>query len=286
MDAMKNEHPVTEMADALNVSASGYADHQLKPQRPRRQEDEIIAQELELAFQQSRGTYGSPRLQVCLQDRGRRVGKNRITRLQRQRGLHPRQKRRWRPRTTQSDPRLPVAENWLAKVPAPDPPDQVWVGDITYIETKEGWLYLAGIMDLFSRKIVGWNTAEDLSTPLVTRAWDKAWKLRRPAPGLLPHSDRGSQYAASGAFQALLGTHGAAASMSRKANCYDNAAMESFWATLKTECFGPFITESRRQATLMIFDYIEGFYNRSRLHSSLGFKSPLVFESSTPYTLN
>lgn len=285
IDAMKNDHPITELADALEVSASGFADHQLKGSRPRRQEDQRIARELQSAFQESRCTYGSPRLQACLRKNGRRVGKSRIARLQRQLGLHPRQKRRWRPRTTQCDPRLPVAENWLAKMPEPDRPDQIWVADITYIQTKEGWLYLAAIMDLCSRKIVGWNTASDLSTPLVTKAWDKAWKNRRPSPGLLHHSDRGSQYA-SGAFQALLGNHGAAASMSRKANCYDNAAMESFWATLKTECFGPLIPASKHQALLSIFDYIEAFYNRSRLHSSLGYQSPLEFESSIPYSLN
>jgi len=285
MDAMKKAHPITELADALEVSASGYADHQSKSERPRRQHDELIARELQSVFEQSRCTYGCPRLQASLRSKGRRVGKNRIARLQRQLGLHPKQKRRWRPCTTQCDPRLPAAENWLAKVPDPDRPDQIWVADITYIETKEGWLYLAGIMDLFSRKIVGWNTAADLSTPLVTRAWDKAWNLRRPCPGLLHHSDRGSQYASS-AFQALLGNHGAAASMSRRANCYDNAAMESFWATLKTECFGSLIPLSRQQATLMIFDYIEAFYNRSRLHSSLGYKSPLDFESFSTYDLN
>lgn len=285
MEAMKNDHSITEMADALEVSSSGYADHQFKSQHPRRQQDELIARELQSAFEESRHTYGSPRLQASLRSKGRRVGKNRISRLQRQLGLHPKQKRRWRPCTTQSNPLLPVAENWLAKVPEPDRPDQTWVADITSIETKEGWLYLAGIMDLFSRKIVGWNTAADLSTPLVTRAWDKAWNLRRPSPGRLHHSDRGSPYASS-AFRTLLGNHGAAASMSRKANCYDNAAMESFWATLKTECFGSSIPQSRRQATLLIFDYIETFYNRSRLHSSLGYKSPLEFESQKSYSLN
>lgn len=198
---------------------------------------------------------------------------------------HPRQKRRWRPRTTQCNPCLPVAENWLAKMLEPERPDQIWVADITYIETKEGWLYLAGIMDVFCRKIVGWNTACDLSTPLVTGAWQKAWKNRRPRPGLLHHSDRGSQYA-SNVFRALLENHGVTASMSRRANCYDNATMESFWASLKTECFGSFIPQSRHHAHLMIFDYIEAFYNRSRLHSSIGYKSPLEYESSLPYPLN
>ena len=285
IDAMKDEHPVTEMADALEVSASGYADHQIKGECPRRQEDLRIGEDLKTAFEQSRRTCGSPRLRVALRQKGWRAGKNPIARLQRIPGLRPARKRHWRPRTTQSDPRLRVAENWLAKIPAPDRPGQIRAADIPYGETREGWLCLPAIMDLFSRKIVGWNTAADLATPLVTRAWDKAWKNRRPSPGLLHHSDRGSQYA-SGAFQALLGNHGAAASMSRKGNCCDNAAMESFRATLKTECFGTCVPKTKHEARLMIFDSIEAFHNRSRLHSCLGYKSPLEFESLTNYHLN
>jgi transposase InsO family protein len=278
MDAMKSEHPVTELADALEVSASGFADHAMKEHRPRREQDRRLGQVLCEVFHQNRRVYGVPRLRRALRARGWAVGKNRIARLQRQLGLHPQQKRRWRTCTTRVDPGLPAADNWLAKVPAPDAPNQVWVADITYIPTREGWLYLAAIMDLFSRTIVGWNTGADLATPLVTKAWDKACQRRRPAPGLLHHSDRGCQYA-SGAFQALLGNCGAAASMSRKGNCYDNAAMESFWATLKTECFGSVIASTRQQSKLMVFDYIESFYNRSRLHSSLDYQSPLAFES-------
>ena len=154
------------------------------------------------------------------------------------------EKRRFRPCTTQSDPSLPVAKNDLAKVPAPDRPNQIWVADITSIETQEGWLYLAGILDLYSRKVAGWNTSDSLATELVTRAWKQAWKKHRPDPGLLHHSDRGCQYA-SKEFRSLLAEHQAGASMSRKGNCYDNAAMESFWATLKTECFGSFIPETK-----------------------------------------
>lgn len=171
-----------------------------------------------------------------------------------------------------------MAKNELAKVPAPDQPNQIWVADITYIETQEGWLYLAGILDLYSRKVAGWNTSDSLATELVTNAWKKAWKKHRPDPGLLHHSDRGCQYA-SKEFRSLLSAHQAGASMSRKGNCYDNAVMESFWATLKTECFGSRIPETREQAQLMIFEYIEGFYNRWRLHSALGYKSPLDYES-------
>ena len=278
MEAMKSEHPVMEMADALEVSASGYAEHLKKDERLRRREDRELGEKLTAIFKTNRKTYGAPRLQIALEQQGIRCGKQRIARLQRRFGLHPVQKRRFRPRTTQSDPSLPVAKNELAKVPAPDRPNQIWVADITYIETREGWLYLAGILDLYSRKVAGWNTSDSLATELVTCAWKKAWKKHRPDPGLLHHSDRGCQYA-SKEFRSLLAEHQAGASMSRKGNCYDNAAMESFWATLKTECFGSYIPETKDQAKIMIFDYIEGFYNRWRLHSALGYKSPLDYES-------
>jgi len=178
-----------------------------------------------------------------------------------------------------------VAPNWLAKVPAPDRPDQIWASDITYIDTRQGWLYLAGILDLCSRRVAGWNVSDELTTPLVVGAWEKAWQKSKPPRGLLHHSDRGCQYA-SQRYQDLLRQSGATASMSAAGNCYDNAAMESFWATLKAECFADFVPETRHQATLMIFDYIEGFYNRTRTHSSLGYKSPLEFESSINHNIN
>lgn len=281
MDAMKHEHSVIELADALEVSASGHAGHQHKARRPRRREDVHLGERLRAIFEENRRTYGSPRLQAALRRQGRRVGKNRISRLQRTLGLRPLQKRRWRPRTTTTDPALPVAENWLAKVPAPDRPDQIWVADITYLPVAEGWLYLAAVMDLFSRKIVGWNLSPSLCTSLVAGAWTSAWRARQPSPGLLHHSDRGCQYA-SASFRTLLANHRAAPSMSRKANCYDNAAMESFWATLKTECAGLSSSTSKNDTRLLIFEYIEGFYNRSRLHSALAYQSPLHFESRTP----
>lgn len=278
METMKTEHSITEMADALEVSASGYAGHLKKDERPRRREDRELGEKLTEIFDRNRKIYGTPRLQISLKRQGIRCGKNRIARLQRRFGLHPVQKRRFCPPTTQSDPSLPVAENELAKVPAPDRPNQIWVGDITYIETREGWLYLAGILDLYSRKVAGWNTSDSLATELVTRAWKNAWKKHRPDPGLLHHSDRGCQYA-SKEFRSLLAAHQAGVSMSRKGNCYDNATMESFWATLKTECFGPYVPKTREEAKIMIFDYIEGFYNRTRLHSALGYKSPQDYES-------
>ena len=159
------------------------------------------------------------------------------------------------------------------------------MADITYLDTGEGWLYLAGILDACTRRLVGWQTGETLEASLVTQAWQKAVRARRPAPGQLHHSDRGVQYA-SGAMRALLAEQGAAASMSRRGNCYDNAMMESFWATLKAECFHGKRTATRQVAKLQIFDYIEGFYNRTRLHSSLGYQSPLAFERTIRYSKN
>ena len=278
---MKTSHCATEMADALEVSRSGFYAHQGKEQRPRRREDKELLAQIEPLFVASRRTYGSPRIMHALRKTGRHCGKNRIARLMRQGALRPRQKRRFRPQTTQSDHKMPIAPNWLAKIPTPDRPGQVWVADITYIQTLEGWIYLSGILDLCSRRCVGWQSDDSLATSLVTRAWDKAWKNHRPDPGLLHHSDRGVQYASSD-FTTLLHHSGATPSMSRKANCYDNALMESFWATLKTECFDSLIPETKAQAKLMLFDYIEGFYNRSRLHSAIGYQSPVQFETSLP----
>lgn len=285
MATMKTTHCLSEMADALEVSKSGFHAHQRKPERPRRQQDKQLLAAIEPLFEASRRTYGSPRLRHALHKTGRSCGKNRVARLMRLNGLRARQKRRFRPQTTQSDHQLPIAQNWLARIPAPNRPKQIWVADITYIQTAEGWLYLSGILDACSRRCVGWQADDSLATSLVTRAWNKAWKSQRPDPGLLHHSDRGIQYASSD-FRALLDCFGAAASMSRKANCYDNAIMESFWATLKTECFGSFIPQTKQQAKLMLFDYIESFYNRVRLHSSLGYRSPLEFENLFPSNQN
>lgn len=188
-----------------------------------------------------------------------------------------RQKRRFVPRTTQSDHDLPIAPNGLAKVPAPARPDQVWVVDITYIATGEGWIDLAIILDACSRQVVGWAMGSSLETTLVTQALHRAQKERRPGPGLLHHSDRGVQYA-SGAYRALLAVLNITPSLSRLANPYDNAFAESFMATFKTECFEQ-TPATRAQARLRVFDYIETFYNPKRLHSALGYKSPVELEN-------
>ena len=276
---LKETYALDQLLATLEVSKSGLYAHGRKAQGPRRQKDQELIKMITPIFEKSRRTYGSPRLCAALRAQGVRCGKNRIARLMRQSGLRPRQKRRFRPPTTQSKHNLPLSRNWLAKVPTPDRPNQVWLADITYIPTAEGWLYLAVELDACSRKIAGWSTRADLSVALVLEAWRKAIARYPLAPGLLHHSDRGSQYASSD-FQSLLQKSTACGSMSRPANPYDNAMMESFFATLKTECFGQFLPPTRAAAQLMLFDYIEGFYNTHRRHSSLGHRSPLEFEQS------
>lgn len=236
-----------------------------------------MIQKIKPIFQRSRRTYGSPRLTAALRRDGERCGKNRVVRLRRENQLKARQKRRFVPRTTDSDHDQPIAPNWLAQVPTPVKPDQVWVVDITYIQTQEGWIYLAVILDACSRRVVGWAMEISLETSWVTEALNRAQKERRPAPGLLHHSDRGVQYASS-AYRALLATLKITPSMSRAANPYDNAMAESFMATFKTECFEQ-TPASHAEARLRVFDYLETFYNPKRLHSALGYKSPVEFES-------
>lgn len=277
MNALQAEYQVETLAHTLGVSPSGYYAQQHKSQRPRARQDQALRPKIQSVFQASRRTYGSPRILMALRQQGQRCGKNRIARLMREQHLRARQKRRFVPRTTQSDHDQPIAPNWLAQVPMPVRPDQVWVVDITYIATGEGWVYLAVVLDACSRKVVGWAMAASLETSLVTEALNRAQKERRPVPGLLHHSDRGVQYASS-AYRALLAHYQITPSMSRAANPYDNAMAESFMATLKTECF-EHIPATRAQARLMVFDYLETFYNPWRLHSALGYKSPVEFES-------
>jgi len=270
---------IRQACHALAVSPAGYYAHQHKDQRQRRLQDAELHGQISAAFTASRRTYGSPRIMHALRQTGVHRSKNRIARIMRQNGLRVQQKRRFVPRTTTTDKASPVAPNHLLKHPQVTGLNQVWLSDITYLPTGEGFLYLAAELDLYSRRIIGWSTLESLDTQLPMRALDRALLSRPTAslPALLHHSDRGCQYTSS-AFRQRLDLSHITQSMSRKGNCYDNAAMESFWATLKAECFGSTIPATRDQAHLMVFDYIETFYNPIRLHSSLGFKSPTTFE--------
>jgi transposase InsO family protein len=280
---MKDDHPVRTLCQALDVSPSGYYDWQQRQLHPglRAQADQQLRQRLVCLHRQSRATYGSPRLRQALAQEGARHGRNRIARLMRLERLVGRPRARYRPRTTDSRHDQPIADNLLAQAPAPTGPNQVWVADITYLATAEGWLYLAALLDLYSRRIVGWAVSERLDTALVLAAWQQACTHRHPPPGLLCHSDRGVQYA-SAAYRHALALGQARPSMSRKACCYDNAAMESFWSTLKLELVYRRDFATRDQARAALFDYLEVFYNRQRLHSALAYQSPLDFESPNP----
>jgi putative transposase len=276
---MKDLYPLRVLCDALDVSPSGYYDWLKRRQSPspRTRENQTLAQEIETLFAQSRKTYGSPRITAQLRQAGRHYGRRRIARLMKENHLYGRQKRRYRVQTTDSNHDHPIAPNRLAQAPAPSAPNQTWVSDITYIRTEESWLYLAAIMDLYTRKIVGWAMGPVIDTSLTLKALQMALVQQRPAANLILHSDRGVQYAASDYRQALARA-GLLASMSRKANCYDNAAMESFWSTLKLELVYRRDFLNHQQARSEIFDYIEAFYNRQRSHSALGFLSPVDFE--------
>lgn len=276
---MKAQYPIRSLCRTLEVSASGYYGWQGRQAQPctRAVENAQLAIQIEKIHRESRQTYGSPRIQQSLLKSGRSYGRNRIARLMRQKRLCGRLKKRYRVQTTDSNHEHPIAPNRLAQSPAPAAPNQVWVADITYIETGEGWLYLAGIMDLYSRRIVGWAMGESIDTQLVLASWNMALRQRHPGTQLVFHSDRGCQYA-SQQFRLALQQAKALASMSRRGNCYDNAAMESFWSTLKHELVYRTKFETRALACLAIFDFIEAFYNRRRLHSSLDYLSPVDFE--------
>jgi len=276
---MSDAYPIKSLCLVLEVSRSGYYRWSNAVELPRAQQTKRLNLLIEQAHAKSRQTYGSPRITAALRAGGETVGRNRIARLMRSAGLQGRQKRRYRVRTTDSCHDQPIAPNRLAEAPEPTQPNQIWVTDMTYIETGEGWLYLAGVLDLYSRRLVGWSMGSSMETSLPLAALTMAVRQRRPVGQVLHHSDRGCQYAST-SYRQSLAHYNCIASMSRKGNCYDNAAMESFWSTLKHELVyrRKFIT--RAEATTAIFDYIEGFYNRTRLHSALGFKSPLDYESS------
>lgn len=272
---MKATHPITALCRALEVSPSGYYDwEQRKVSPPARV---LAEQKLRVAIaqihQDSRQTYGAPRVQMKLRAQGYRHGRNRIGRLMRQEGICGRQKKRYRVVTTDSKHDQPIAPNRLAEMPAAKKPNQIWVADITYVATAQSWVYVAAILDLYSRKIVGWAVSQQIDTALVLRALSMALTHRQPPAGLVFHSDRGVQYA-SGDYRRGLAAARLVPSMSRKGNCYDNATMESFWSTLKLELIYRRQFEGANQLSGALFDYIEIFYNRQRLHSALDYRTP------------
>lgn len=279
MAAHEQEYSVKRMSKVLGVSRSGYYAWKGRAPSIREQADEGLLVEIRSAYHGSRKTYGSPRIHAYLRRKGYFCGRNRVARLMRQHQIVARKVHRWHPRTTQQRPGDRIAPNLLNQEFSAAFPNQKWVSDITYIGTAEGWLYLAVVMDLYARLVVGWAMGEQMDAGLVEGAWQMALLNREPAAGLLHHSDRGSQYT-SEEYRGQLANLECQVSMSRTGNCYDNAAMESFFATLKTECANK-VFNSKLEASTAIFEYIEGWYNRQRLHSTLGYLSPVDFELSS-----
>jgi transposase InsO family protein len=274
--AEKATFPVRMLCRVLQVSRAGFYASQRRKPAARVQADERLGLEIATIHAESRQRYGSPRIHAELRERGCRTSRKRVARLMRRRGLAARRRRRFRV-TTHSQHSCPIAPNLLARQFAQPTPDHAWVTDITYIWTGEGWLYLAIILDLCSRFAVGWAVNERITDDLTLDALTMALQRRRPLPGLLLHSDRGSQYA-SRDFHDLLAEHGLVASMSRRGNCWDNAVAESFFASLKIELVYEADWATRAAACAELFEYLEVFYNGQRRHSALGYLSPRVFE--------
>jgi len=270
----RKAYPVAMMCRLLAVSTSGYYAWTSRPESRRAREDRALAVEIRAEFARSKGRYGSPRIVQALRRRGRRVGRRRTARIMRQEGLVARPRRR-RPRPASSRASSRAAPNLLTRNFSVDAPNKVWMSDITYIATRSGWVYLAVVLDLYSRRVVGWSLAGHMRQELALEALDMAIRRRGPGRGVLHHSDRGSQYASDDYLRALA-SRGFVASMSRKGDCWDNAVCESFFATLKTELGARF--DDEEHARTQISEYIEDFYNYRRLHSSLGYASPAEYE--------
>ena len=278
IDQHRDSYPLQMLCTALQVSDSGFASWQRSDGPKQWLSDEALLKRIREIHEETKAAYGSPRIYQELKGCGIPVSKGRVERLMREHGLRGRHKRRFKA-TTDSKHTLPVAPNRLEQNFETERPDQAWTADITYIATAEGWLYLAIVLDLYSRQIVGWAMRERMTKELVIDALRMAWFRRRPPPGLIHHSDRGSQYC-SHDFQKQLATYGMLASMSRKGNCWDNATSESFFNSLKNERVHGSRYETRDEARADLFEYIEVFYNRSRRHSALGGQSPAaVYEA-------
>lgn len=276
IDAQRKDYGLDEMCSILDVSISGYRSWKRggKPNRKRLTDSQMLAL-IQAIHAEFKGMYGSPRMVRELRSRGFPASKERVERLMRENNIQARHKRRYKV-TTDSRHNMPVAANLLNRNFMPDAPNQVWTSDITYLWTNEGWLYLAIVLDLFNREVVGWSLKPRMTADIVTDALTMAWFRRKPAAGLMHHSDRGSQYA-SQVFQAKLTEYGMICSMSRKGNCWDNAPTESWFNSFKNERVHGLRYETREDMKSMTFEYIEVLYNRKRQHSTLGYKSPIQF---------
>jgi len=276
MDQHRSTHGVQKMCRVIGALRSGYYRWKMQPQSKRQKENEKILVEIKEAHKNSRRTYGSPRITDELQSHGTTCSKKRVARLMKVHGIVGKAKKKFKA-TTNSKHTLPVAENLLHQHFVAKKTNTVWISDITYVPTLEGWLYLVVVLDLFSRQVVGWAMSDRLTSDFVIKALYQAIGRRHPASGCIFHSDRGVQYASTD-FRDVLRAYGFIQSMSRKGNCYDNAVAESFFHTLKTEHVYDYRYETRAEARQSIFEYIEMFYNRQRRHSTLGYRSPVSFE--------
>ena len=276
MKDIRDQYSIEEMCETLGVSRSGYYRNLSENLSEREEENECLSNEIKRVYEGNKRRYGSPRVTLQLQNEGWKVGENRVARLMRNEGLVGLQPKQFRIKTTDSKHNGRIAPN-LIKGLEVTAPNQVWVADITYIKTQQGWSYLGAVLDKYSRKIVGWQVATNMESSLVVSALNKAIESRRPSKGLIVHTDRGSQYV-SDDYLDLLEEHELEASMSAQGNCYDNATMESFFGTLKTEEIWQRDYKNHQEARASIFEYIEMYYNGGRIHTSVGNQTPDSFE--------
>lgn len=267
------------MCRVLEVSRSGYYDWVMRPLSHREESNRILLSEIRRVHQKARSVYGSIKTWKELRSQGFPCGKNRIARLRRINGIESKRRRRFKI-TTQSKRGQWIAPNILNRCFETKEPNRIWVGDVTFVETRQGWLYLAVLIDLYSRKVVGWSMSDRINKDLVLQALKMALFNRNPKPGLIHHTDRGAIYSAD-EYRKLLTEHGMSSSMSRKGNCYDNAVAESFFSTVKNELTWEEDYQSRSEAKTRLFEFIEVFYNRQRIHQTLGYHSPYCFEQQT-----
>ncbi|MDH5587429.1 MAG: IS3 family transposase [Nitrospirota bacterium] len=275
----RQEFRITRLCATLQVSRSGFYAWHERPESPRAQQNRHLLTQMQVLHQQTREAYGARKMWQLLKQQGHDCGRHRVARLRGLAGIVARRRRRF-VRTIHARPEKVSLPNQLNREFTVAEKNRVWAADLTYIPTRAGWLYLAVLVDLYSRRVVGWAMSERQTTTLVVEAWRMAWAQRRPAVGLLHHSDQGNQYTAS-LYRTMLTRRGVVLSLSRKGNCYDNAVVESFFSTLKNELTHERSFQDRTEARQAIFEYIEGFYNRQRLHQTLSYRSPVEFERET-----